>query len=132
MMITQWTVLVTHLLLTVTPTLSASQCLFGTERFPNRSDCLALEDYCKTLNRILLEDGSDCGEKCLNDQKPSSDVRSCDQIFCRNSRVNCLPCPDGKVASEDGKSCLGQYIFPIYKTEFKEEKNYRSQAMGSV
>jgi len=104
---TQGFVLLVHLSLTVTPTLSDTQCPFGTERFPGRSDCLSLEDYCSSLNRILSEDGLECGDQCSYHQRPSSDSRSCDQLYCSsNSDKSCLPCPDGKVASEDGLSCL--------------------------
>jgi len=107
MMNTQGFVLLVHLSLTVTPTLSDTQCPFGTERFPGRSDCLSLEDYCSSLNRILSEDGLECGDQCSYHQRPSSDSRSCDQLYCSsNSDKSCLPCPDGKVASEDGLSCL--------------------------
>ena len=61
--------MLTNLLLTVTPSLIATECPFGTERFAGRSDCESLQDYCTSLNKIVSEDGLDCGDLCKYNEK---------------------------------------------------------------
>ena len=111
-----FTVLILVLGTVFTTSLNDSECPAGTQKFPGQSDCLSLEDYCFSDNRIVGEDKTSCGDQCADDQKPSYDGKTCVQTHCKkspNHQLNsdnvCIPCPAGQKATADGLSCIGQY-----------------------